>query len=877
MAQKFSDIMSNYQNMSVEELGTSLLGRQEQQRAAAAKSAKKSQKVQQALGVLLAGQAVFKNAFKRRQEELKELKTLDLLNVENDAKKIRGVADVMSVIPENYFPELDATERTDRFFSDRSLGNQFKNKLKPLIDTQLKSVYANTPDFSATPEYNSILDYGSREVLLNIFKDNKHDKFYNDLQTLDPTQTSREELFKNYLSISGQQLTQQKTRLYKEMENQLRGKSGVIGGVAGILKRISKDKEAEEELGLFSNITEKDIEGANLSEMLDSIDIIGTLMPSIDKAVSMTQLSPTRYRNAAMSQQNKAIRDRIGQTDFVDFMDDVSEDRVLDTFNLLSAVDTSKFERLNKYFVKNTGEKEAMVTDATALALRFQDDPQFAVDLYKTVTSDPKKIKQFASQIRDIEFRNKFALAMTIKAGARPGWRAGASEYIGTDLYMKDLDSQGYDPTLGYNNMTALVEDPIVIDSNGNFKANKDYTQLSNTQKLNIIDKKIDTIINSPISEDAKQKTIDNLFDNIDIPEMTNQEDYFNYRNKKDQTKDDQVKESLEAKIQRRIGELPEQTPAGAFISGDSRERGIRMEEISKFNKEKRQDFLKKKNTLIDEIRNINKEKTLPITRNLFTLPSEKEAKEIQDKNARYVTDLITEKYGIDTNTNNLQKISLQITDALKDNPEVYTEIMDIIQNKDNIEYLESLKDEKKKIRPEYINDEVLNLQRIHLEEKRKDGTPRFTYNSVEEAQDILNELTEFVLESESDKDFNAANPKSSARGGYQFLKDSVVPAVNRVESKMGKQDRFNEVRKTGDVRSLSESDQTLLFMGDILEKSGSDKYIQNLLDAKTPDEKRDAAYQIYAVLHHTLDSEGNIPKIAELQTKRKLKKYFNN
>lgn len=104
MAQKFSDIMSNYQNMSVEELGTSLLGRQEQQRAAAAKSAKKSQKVQQALGVLLAGQAVFKNAFKRRQEELKELKTLDLLNVENDAKKIRGVADVMSVIPENYFP-----------------------------------------------------------------------------------------------------------------------------------------------------------------------------------------------------------------------------------------------------------------------------------------------------------------------------------------------------------------------------------------------------------------------------------------------------------------------------------------------------------------------------------------------------------------------------------------------------------------------------------------------------------------------------------------------------------------------------------------------------------------------------------------------------
>jgi len=550
MADNFSDIMSNYQNMSVEELGTSLLDRQAKQQREAAKAAKKNRKIEQALGVLLAGQAVFKGAFKRRQEELKEHKTLDLLNVENDSKKIRGVADVMSVIPENYFPDLNAEERTNKFFSDRNLGNQFKNKLKPLIDAQLKSVYSNTPDFSATPEYNSILDYGSRQVLLNIFKDNKHDKFYNDLQTLDPSTKTRDELFKSYLSITGEQLTQQKTRLYKEMENQLRNKSGLIGGVRAILRKISGDKEAQGELGLFSNITEKDIEGANLNEMLDSIDIVGTLMPSIDKAVSMTQLSPTRYRNSAMSQQNKPIRDRISQIDFVDFMDDIAEDRVLDTFGLLSAVDTSKFEKLNRYFVRNSGEKESMITDATALALRFQDDPQFAVDLYKTVTGDPKKIKQFASQIRDIEFRNKFALAMTIKAGARPGWRAGASEYVGTDLYMKDLDSQGYDPTLGYNNMTSLIEDPIEIDSSGNFKATKDYTQLYKNQKLNIIDKKVDTILNADISQEAKQKTIDNLFDNIDIPEVENQEDYFNYRKSKDLLNQAQMNLSGQQQIQ---------------------------------------------------------------------------------------------------------------------------------------------------------------------------------------------------------------------------------------------------------------------------------------------------------------------------------------
>jgi len=530
MVQDFDDIMSNYQDMSVEELGTSLLKRQAQQRAEIAKTSKKNQKIQQALGVLLAGQSIFKNAFNRREEELEELKTLDLLNVENDAKKLRGVADVMSIIPENYFPELNAVERTNKFFTNRSLSNQFQNKLVPLIEAQLKGTTVD----KNSPEYKSIVEYGSRKVLLNIFEGNKHEKFYKDLQTLDPSITSRDELFNTYMEISPQQLTQQKTKLYRQIENELRQKSGVIGGIKGVLRKISGDKEAEGQLGLFSNITEKDIEGANLSEMLDSINIVGTLLPSIDKAVSASQISPQRYRNLAQSEQSKTLRANIEGISFESLMEDIEEDRVLDKFGLLSAVDTSKFEKMNKYFEMNTRDRDTMFTDATALSLRFQDDPQFAIDLYKTVTSDPKKIKQFASQIREIQFRNKFALAMTISAGSNPKWRASNSDYIGTDLYMKDLDSQGYDPTLGYNNMTGLVEDPIIIDSDGNFKATKDYTQLYKNQKLNIIDKKVDTILNADISQEAKQRTIDNLFDNIDIPEIENQEDYFNYRKSKD-------------------------------------------------------------------------------------------------------------------------------------------------------------------------------------------------------------------------------------------------------------------------------------------------------------------------------------------------------
>jgi hypothetical protein len=99
----------------------------------------------------------------------------------------------------------------------------------------------------------------------------------------------------------------------------------------------------------------------------------------------------------------------------------------------------------------------------------------------------------------------------------------------------------------------------------------------------------------------------------------------------------------------------------------------------------------------------------------------------------------------------------------------------------------------------------------------------------------------------------------------------------------MGQMPRFDEVRKTGDVRSLSEADQTLLMMADILQKTAvvkgdkkpgfGDTLIQNYLDAESPKEKRNSVYEIYKILHH---AGGGLPLKAKFNTTRKLRKYFN-
>ncbi len=136
---------------------------------------------------------------------------------------------------------------------------------------------------------------------------------------------------------------------------------------------------------------------------------------------------------------------------------------------------------------------------------------------------------------------------------------------------------------------------------------------------------------------------------------------------------------SLEQRIQERIDNLPEQTPFSSLMMGDSRERSIiREENFNEMRKEKKT-FNEQKNIISSKLRNIEKDKTTKINRNLFTRPSEKEEKEIQNTKARRVSEILKSEYGLDTNTSNIQKLNYKLNNLLKDSPETYNEIIDIL------------------------------------------------------------------------------------------------------------------------------------------------------------------------------------------------------
>ena len=111
----------------------------------------------------------------------------------------------------------------------------------------------------------------------------------------------------------------------------------------------------------------------------------------------------------------------------------------------------------------------------------------------------------------------------------------------------------------------------------------------------------------------------------------------------------------------------------------------------------------------------------------------------------------------------------------------------------------------------------------------------------------------------------------SSATGLYQFLvgteggQSALQTAVNRAKKRIDAS-WLDEVFKTGKVEDLTPDQQTVLFLGDILEKEGSDKLIKSLLDPNASEkEQKKAMYKIYLNLHHTKkEGEAWDPKILD-------------
>jgi hypothetical protein len=135
----------------------------------------------------------------------------------------------------------------------------------------------------------------------------------------------------------------------------------------------------------------------------------------------------------------------------------------------------------------------------------------------------------------------------------------------------------------------------------------------------------------------------------------------------------------------------------------------------------------------------------------------------------------------------------------------------------------------------------------------------RFKIQDKEQALNNLNSWTEKVLQAESDGDWEAKElgGTTTASGGFQFVKGSVEPALNRLERRMKRKMPWrDELLKHKDASKLTAEQQTLLFLGDILEKrvgapGTGDELIKKILSGD-----KQGMYDAWYTMHHTIPTD---------------------
>ena len=134
-----SNLMANWDTMSMEELGSSLLARKGEMAARAAKQRKKDDRIAMAMGVLMAGQTIFKNAVDNRLEENNAIGALRQGQADVRQNQIQKIAPLYNHM-QNFRGDTKYTN-ADEFieaFANSADFDAFVNALGPDMDAMFK-------------------------------------------------------------------------------------------------------------------------------------------------------------------------------------------------------------------------------------------------------------------------------------------------------------------------------------------------------------------------------------------------------------------------------------------------------------------------------------------------------------------------------------------------------------------------------------------------------------------------------------------------------------------------------------------------------------------------------------------------------------------
>lgn len=542
MADTFSDIAKNASSMSVTELGSSLLGRKEAIQKTQNKRDRKDARIAQVLGVLTAGQGLFKNAFNRRQKELANFKTLDLLNNEADAKEISNISSIINVIPKDFTKAIDpatglpytVAKNTSRFFENPATAEAFTDKLSPIIDQQIKFSADANMAIDNPSKYQVVKERAAQEIFQNIITGNKHVTFLEGLEELyiDKGYT-RDELIQQGIGVTPGSLSSLKTSRYAKMERELKNRPGLFNPKTylNIFKGIGKDKEDRGELNIFQSLTEKDLSAPKMTEVLENMNLKGIVIPAFDKAMAQARLSPDRYLAKVRSPKFENQRTNMSEVVLLNLNSEIEKGKSFKKYGLQKYIDDGTMDDMTSHISNTEAVKRTFETRAVGLSERLKYDKAFAMTLYKEAnpSARPDQLADFAEDIKTTEFRNKFSALAVLKAGivdvgfsTTEEWAPSANIEDNVPLAMRDISKvsqtqfdKQFQEEYGISiaNMADKIDPLISPMFKVTGEVTTEYHDLpSNAGKIIAYDMQVNMVMNSQLNEQQKGERLEKFF-----------------------------------------------------------------------------------------------------------------------------------------------------------------------------------------------------------------------------------------------------------------------------------------------------------------------------------------------------------------------------
>ena len=556
MADNFSDIMSSYQDKSLEELGSSLLSRQESINREAAKEQKKAARIGRALAVIGVGQKIFKNAYNKRAKEIDDLRIFEYSNNEQQAKRVSGLANVMSAGfneedlkslagPDQEWATMSLDEKTTAYMNS-SYRDILEQKLKGSLDTVIEQ--GNIFDSMETFKKDKKLYNGAKEVALknvvNYYLDgNKYQKFNESIKNLTRSPTgeflSEADALERAMQLTPHQLTRYEQSIFNREKENYRN-IGVFEGIKHAFRKVGRRQEEEGGINVFKEIKREDIYG-NLDDVVAELDISANMTNSIQEYMK-------DIKGSERDVINQANEDQQGQEALSTFITSFSANQ--NTRSVYKSKDNPQLAELLQMSGKkgrfedfwedvgtNPIEGPAFIRDTLAFEKLISEKPKLAEAIYeskfemlygnKATESD---MQNFKNLISDDVYKRNFSIMVMGSEGfkvEKAWYERGKERYDGTGIVGNIQKGYSYDRFSGL--IPSLFNDGIKTPSEsdtGRFEQDKNWEKLDRKNKILIFDSHYENIDKSKLSNAKKEILIEDLFSNIPHPDNLNVEDY---------------------------------------------------------------------------------------------------------------------------------------------------------------------------------------------------------------------------------------------------------------------------------------------------------------------------------------------------------------